>query len=183
VASIAQAVEHPDKVQFPIAGLKTELHRAPDEKLRLGRADACAEEIGVASKVIERRERDRVGPALDGDVTGRGKRRDATCEGAYETVERVRGQCSVDPAVALGEVGVVVVGGQHDLQGPGTTQEPRQILGSTSARDLPERGLELTEDRSVSCSKRMSHANTNSLPAPRTRPSICAIVTSLHELR
>ena len=40
--------------------------------------------------------------------------------------------------------------------------------------------LKIADSRAA---KRMSHASTNSLPAPRTRPSICAMVTSRLALR
>jgi hypothetical protein len=62
---------------------------------------------------------------------------DSKSQQSDELAKLSGGQSSIDPAVALSEVVIVVVGTQHDIQRP-----------------------------------RASQASTNSLPMPRTRPSI-----------
>jgi hypothetical protein len=71
--------------------------------LRLGSADALAEEVGVAPEVFERRERNGGDAVLDRDVSGGRKRGDPMCECSDELVERFGWQRTVDPAVTLGE--------------------------------------------------------------------------------
>ena len=51
------------------------------------------------------------------------------------------------------------------------------MLDAAPAGDGAERLFRLAEIADSRAAKRMSHASTNSLPAPRTRPSICAMVT------
>jgi hypothetical protein len=51
--------------------------------------------------------------------------------------------------------------------------EPALRLGGAGARRVHP----ITSNNIIQAAKRMSHASTNSLPAARTRPSICAIVT------
>ena len=64
-----------------------------------------------------------------------------------ELPKRVGGQRAIDPAVALGQVGVVVLGAQHHLERSGTTHQAREMLGGAAAGELAEGRLELTEDR------------------------------------
>jgi hypothetical protein len=83
----------------------------------------------------------------------------------------------------FGEIGVVVLAAQDDLERPGAAQKARQVLDAACAGNQTQTLLRLTEHRRLSRGKRMSHPRTNSLPAPRTRPSICAIVTRRLALR
>ena len=64
-----------------------------------------------------------------------------------EIAELGGGQRPVDPAVPLGQLGVVVLRAQHDLQRPAATHEPHEMLGGAPAGEQAERRLELTEDR------------------------------------
>ena len=64
-----------------------------------------------------------------------------------EIVEGARGQGSVDPSVPLGELRVVILGAQEDLERAGAAHDPREVLGGAAAGNLTERGFELREDR------------------------------------
>src|SRR4051794_26657089 len=62
------------------------------------------------------------------------------------------GQRSVDPAVALCQLGVVVVRAEHDLERAAATQEAGEVLGAAAAAgNKTERRLELREDRRLPC--------------------------------
>ena len=76
-----------------------------------------------------------------------GNRRDPLGERPNERAERRCGQGSIDPAVPFGEVCVVVLGAQQDLEGAGAPHQPGEVLGGAAAGDLTERRLELREDR------------------------------------
>ena len=62
------------------------------------------------------------------------------CERSHELTESVGRQSAVDPAIALGEVCVVVIRCQQHLKSPGPTQKAREALDCTSARDLANAG-------------------------------------------
>ena len=64
-----------------------------------------------------------------------------------ELVECARRHGAIDPAVPLGEVRVVVLGAQQDLERPGTAHEPSEVLRGAPTGQLTERRLELREDR------------------------------------
>ena len=64
-----------------------------------------------------------------------------------EIAELVGGQRSVDPAVPFGQLRVVVLGAQHDLERSGAAHEASEVLGGAPAGEQTERRLELTEDR------------------------------------
>src|SRR5262249_39558006 len=54
---VSQLAQHPGQIQFPGSGLKAALHRGVDPALDLGGARALTEEIGIATEVLDRRER------------------------------------------------------------------------------------------------------------------------------
>src|SRR5262245_3505530 len=60
---------------------------------------------------------------------------------------------SIDPAVSLGQVRVVVARAQHHLQRSRATHETRQVLYSACTGDEPEPFFRLTEDSRLSCGK------------------------------
>ena len=68
-----------------------------------------------------------------------------------EVVQLGGGQRSVDPAVALGELRVVVVGAEHDLERPAAAHEAREVLGGAAAGKRAECRLELREDGRLPC--------------------------------
>lgn len=78
------------------------MKRGSDPALRLGVEHALAEEIGIATEVLGRRERDRIDPVLDRDMAGGRKPGDPMSERSDEVTERVGGQRSIDPAVPFG---------------------------------------------------------------------------------
>ena len=57
--------QHVGQRHLAVSGLEAALHRALDTGLRLAVAHAFSEEIGIATEVLGRRERDRVDPILD----------------------------------------------------------------------------------------------------------------------
>jgi hypothetical protein len=71
---------------------------------------------------------------------------DPVSERSDEVVERVGRQRAIDPAVALGQLRVVVLRAQHDLERPGAAHEAREVLGGAPAGELAERRFELAED-------------------------------------
>ena len=69
-----------------------------------------------------------------------------------EGVELVVGQCPVDPAVALGGVGVEILPACDDLQRAGAADQARQPVDASAARHDAEAYLRLREERrSVTC--------------------------------
>jgi hypothetical protein len=71
----------------------------------------------------------------------------------------------------------VPAGGTGDLKRSRETHEARQVLGGTPTGSTLKTGSNWLKIADSRAAKRMSHASTNSLPAARTRPSICAMVT------
>ena len=116
-----------------------------------GAAHAVTEEVGVASKVFERRQRDGIDPFLDRRVSSGGKCSDPVGECPDELSERVGRQRTVDPPVALSQIGVVVVRAQQDFERSRTTHDAGEVLGCTTAGYLPECRFELGEDRCLAC--------------------------------
>jgi hypothetical protein len=96
------------------------------------------EEIGIAAKVLGRRERDRIDALLDHDVASGRKPGDPMRERSDEIVERLGGQCSIDPAVAFSQVRIVIIRAQHDLQRPCAAHQAREVLDAARAGDHAE---------------------------------------------
>jgi hypothetical protein len=128
IAFGAQNTERRPEIQFRVSSLKAARYRGVEQTLRLGAARAFTEEIGVAPEVFDRWERDGVDPILDRRMTSSRKGGDPMGECSDELIERVGRQRPVDPAIALGEVGVVVVRGQHDLERPAATHSSCEVL-------------------------------------------------------
>jgi signal recognition particle receptor subunit beta len=63
-----------------------------------------------------------------------------------ETVERIRRQRSIDPAVLVGQICVVVLCTQHDLQRSRPPHEARKVLTRAAAMDQSKCRLHLAED-------------------------------------
>ena len=103
--------------------------------------------VVVPPEVLDRRQRDRVDPVLHHHLAGGRERGDPMGERSHEAAERLRGQRSVDPAVPLGQLRVVVLRAQHDLERPGAAHEAHEVLDAAPAGDQTERRLRLTEDR------------------------------------
>jgi hypothetical protein len=80
-------------------------------------------------RALDRRQRDGVDAILDdGETSGR-KLVDQAGQRGHEIAEIFRGQCEVDLAVPLRELGVIVLRAQHDFKRPGSAgQETCEML-------------------------------------------------------
>ena len=145
--AIRQITDDVRELHLHLSGLQPSAHGGLNSALRLRVPYPFAEEIGIATEVLGRRERDRVDPVLDRHMAGGRKRGDPMGERLDEIAERVGGQRSVDPAVPFSQFRVVVLRAQHDLERSGAAHEAREVLGSAPAGEQTERRLELTEDR------------------------------------
>jgi len=152
-SSVSQIAQHPGQGHFPVSGLEAALHCSSNPVLRLRVAHALAEEIGIAMEVFGRCERDRIDPVLDRDMAGGRKPGNPMSERSDKIAERVGGQRSIDPAVPLGQLRVVILSAQHDLERPRATHEAREVLGGARAGEKTEGRLELTEDRRLARGK------------------------------
>src|SRR5262245_55564957 len=83
-------------------------------------------------------------------MTGRGEGSNAMSQGAHEIAERLGGQRSIDPAVPFGQLRVVILCAQHDLERSGAAHEPREVLEAACAGDRADRLLRLAENRRLS---------------------------------
>lgn len=82
-------------------------HRDPDPKLRLGVGRALQEEIRIATKVIDRGERDRIDPILEYQATGGRKPGDPMRERSDELPSVLAGKGSIDPLRSLRQFRIV----------------------------------------------------------------------------
>ena len=144
---VSQVAQHPGEGHFRVSRLEAARERGLDALLGLGGAHTHAEEIGIATEVLDRRQRDGIDPVLDRDMAGGRKPGDPMGERADEIAERAGGQRSVDPAVAFSQLRVVILRAQQDFERPRAAQEARQVLDTAHARDQAERLLRLTENR------------------------------------
>jgi hypothetical protein len=103
-------VAHLSEFHLRVPGLEATPHRGFDPALRFGGAHALAEEIGITTEVVCRRESDRVDAVLDSDLAGGWESGDPLGERCNEIAECVRWQSSIDPAVPFGELCVVILG-------------------------------------------------------------------------
>ena len=88
-----------------------------------------------------------------------------------ELPERRGGERAVNPAVPLGELGIVVLGAQHHLKCSRATHQAREVLGRSAAGQLTERRLELAEDRRLA--RREAHVTgENELAARGPDPAL-----------
>ena len=121
--------------QFRVACLQAVLHRRRDPPLGVRGTHSLAEEIGVVTKILDGRERDRVYSILDHGVARSRKPGDPVSKGADEIAKRIGGQGAVDPAVPLRQLGVVVVGAEHHLERSRATHQAREVLSAPTARE------------------------------------------------
>lgn len=89
ITFVSEIGEQLCEFHFRVPGLKAAGHRPFDQMLRLCGAHAVAKEIGIAPKVFERRQGDRVDAVLNDDLTGSRKRSDPVCQCSDELIERV----------------------------------------------------------------------------------------------
>src|SRR4051794_9662740 len=93
--------QHVGNCQFPVTRLKASLQRGRDQPLGVRGTHALAEEIGVATKIRDWGERDRVDSLLDRHMAGSRETGDPVSEGADEIPKGIGGKRAVDPTVAL----------------------------------------------------------------------------------
>jgi hypothetical protein len=96
-----------------------------------------------------------------------------------ETVERPGGQRAIDPTVSFGQLRVVVVRARQNFERSRAAHEARRVLDGARAEIVPIPGSGWPKIADSRTAKRMSHASTNSLPAPRTRPEEVLISIAL----
>jgi hypothetical protein len=89
------------KGQFRVTRLEALLQRGRDEPLGVGSTHFLAEEIGVATKILDGGERDRVHAILDDEMAGGRESGDPMSEGVDEIPKCIGGRRAVDPAVPL----------------------------------------------------------------------------------
>src|SRR5713101_1984824 len=145
-SNISQVAQQTRERHFPISGLEAALDRGLNAALGLGVPGALAEEIRIATELLGWRERDGIDSVLDRDMSSGREAFDPMSERSDEATEHVGGQCSIDPAVALSQLRVVVLRTQHDLKRSGATHDAREVLGCAAAREQTERRLHLTKD-------------------------------------
>jgi hypothetical protein len=102
-----------------------------------GVARALAEEIGIVTEVLGRRERERIDPVLDRDMAGTRKLGNPMSQRSDEITERVRGQRPIDPAVPFSQLRAVIFRAQYDLGRPGAAHEAREVLDAARAGIRP----------------------------------------------
>src|SRR5262245_42730765 len=87
-STVTQLAQHSGQVHFPVAGLEAALERGLKAALGLGLTGPLAEEVGIAPKVLGRRERDRIDAVLDRNMAGGRKLGDSMRERSHEIAER-----------------------------------------------------------------------------------------------
>src|SRR5690348_4142194 len=118
-STVSQISQHPCQSHFPFPGLEAVIHRGLSLSLGLRAAYGIAEEIGIATELLGRRQGDRVDAILDYHATGRREAGDAMRERSNEFGECCSGQRPIDPAVSFRQLGVIVLRAQQDLERPG----------------------------------------------------------------
>jgi hypothetical protein len=88
---VVEVAQHPGQGHFCGSRLEAFVHRGLDPALRFGIAHAFAEEIGIATEVLGRRERGRIDPILERDTTGSRKPGDPMCERSDESPSALAG--------------------------------------------------------------------------------------------
>src|SRR5262249_22546821 len=143
----SEVAQQAGEVHFGVSGLEAAFERGRDPALRRWGANALAKEIGIATEVLRRGERDRVDALLDKNLAGDRKPGDPRRERSDEIVERRGGQGSIDPAVTFGQLRVVILRAQHHLERAGPADEAREVLDPARAGELTQCRLRLAENR------------------------------------
>jgi hypothetical protein len=121
--------------------------------LGLRPARAFAEQIEIPTEILDRGDRNRIDAVLDWGDTGDRELGDPMRQRPDEITELLHGQGTVDPAVPLRQLRVVVLSAQYDLERPSTAHETREVLYATGAGAHTRRRLWLTENRRLACGK------------------------------
>ena len=111
--------------QLTIRSLKTPFHRGLGPALRFGTSHKLTEEIRIAAEIARRCERNCVDALLEGPACGRRKVRDAMCERSDEFSETFGRRRSINPAVALGQLRIIIVRTQQHFERAATPHEAR----------------------------------------------------------
>ena len=116
-----------------IACLEATLYRGLNQLLGFRLANVLAEEIGVAPEVVGGRERDRIDAVFDRDTRSGWELCDSPGECSDKIAELRGGQCSIDPAVSLCELRIVILRAQDDLERTAATHETCEVLDAARA--------------------------------------------------
>src|SRR5262245_17654153 len=127
-STVRQLRHHPAQVHFRVSRLEAALHRRADPALGLGIAAGFQEEVRIATEVRRRRERAGTDALLDKREPDRRECGDPMGKRADEIAERLGGHRAIDPAVAFGQIRVVVLRAQDHLERPATPHEAREVL-------------------------------------------------------
>src|SRR3984893_12519814 len=133
------------QIHFCVSRLKAAFHRDLHPSLVFRSAHTLEKKIGVGLNVLGRSERDRINPVLDHRMAGGGKTGNAKRERSHEIAEFTCRQCSVDPAVALCNLSIVIIRAQHDFESQSATHEAREVLSGARSGNHTEGRLELTK--------------------------------------
>src|ERR1700730_7899174 len=141
------------QIHFCVSRLKAAFHRDLHPSLVFRSAHTLEKKIGVALNVLGRSERDRIDSVLNHRMAGGGKTGNAKRERSHEITEFTCRQCSVDPAIALCNLSIVIIGAQHNFERPPTAHEAREVLSGARSGNHTKRRLELTENRRLARGK------------------------------
>src|SRR5262249_10447984 len=135
-ATVAKVTQHSSEFQLGVSSLEAAYRRVLYPALGLRAARVFQEEIGVVAEVIGWGERNGVDAPFDRGQSGSGELCEAMGERADEIPEHLGGEGPVDPAVALGEIRVVVLRapGRGPSGAGGVGPRPRRGSGPTPPR-------------------------------------------------
>ena len=133
-----QLAQYLGESQLCLSCLEAVTHRGANSALRLRLAYFFAKGIGIAAKLLGRCERDGIDPDLSCSVTRGRKAGNPLSQLSDEIPEGGPGQRSIAPAVPFSQLGVVILGAQHDLERPPSPHEPGEVLTGTAAREQAE---------------------------------------------
>jgi hypothetical protein len=100
-STVGQVPHHQAQSHFRLSGLETAPHRSLNSALRFRVAVALEKEIGIATEILGRRQRDRIDSVFQQDLSGGRKPGEPMGERSDELPERAGRQGSIDPAVSL----------------------------------------------------------------------------------
>src|SRR5262249_1774812 len=148
-----QGAEQPGQIHFRVSGLEAELERGLESALAFGATRTLAKKIGVFAEVFKRGEGDCVHAVLDRSQSPAREFRYPTRKPFDAPAESRRRYGTVDPAVTLGELCVVVARTQHHLEGSRAAHQPNEMLDPTATRNDAKRRLGLGKNRGTARGK------------------------------
>src|SRR5262249_9349939 len=147
-------------------------------RLRTGQGQEWEEQVVARFELGSRRRSESIDLGLRRGQRFTVERGQTPDESIDKRVEVVIVQRAVHPAIALGDISVEIVTAKHDLKCPRAADQTREPFERSAARDQSDANLGVAEQAFCRLAKRMSQASTNSLPMPRVRPRIFAMLTT-----